>query len=262
MAGRGPFKDARSGFSQELERVLNPRRKYAFARFHDGEYALLCGQPYRARSGWSVPGPTWLREPLQAALAYRGARYIVGISPPCDLPQTHVWYRERTRDLRRGGNLSYATLFMHANYPAARAKFTAMLEAGAILVAPRGGDVAVPRSVRQPWDLDAIVARLVRAESPILLCCGPAASVIVHRYCEAVEPKSRQMIIDVGSTLDQRIHGTATREYHRDASALRRHTCSFDNWQPWAKKYKNPNDERRARMLQASRQASAKKGTR
>jgi len=261
MAGRGPFKDARSGFSQELERVLNPRRKYAFARFHDGEQALLLGASYRSRSGWTASGPTWLRDPLAQALAFRDPRYVVGISPPCDLPQVHAWYRERTRDLQRGRGLSYATLFMHSNYPVARARFQALLDQGAALVACRGGDVSVPRSVNAAWDVEGIVDRLARIERPILLCCGPAAAVLIHRYCLVVPAERRQMIIDAGAVLDHRIHGRATREYQRDASALRQHVCSFDQWQPWAKKYQNPNahGRRRERMLAASRAETEKK---
>jgi len=259
MAGRGPFKDARSGFSQELERVLNPRRKYAFARFHDGEKALLLGEPYRSRSGWAATGTTWLKDALAEALAFRDPRYVVGISPPCDLPQAHAWYRERTRDLKRGQGLSYATLFMHSNYPAARTRFRLMLDQGAVLVGCRGAEVTVPKSINARWDIDGIVNRLAELDRPVLLCCGPAAAVIVHRYCLAVRAERRRMIIDAGAALDHQIHGQATREYQRDVSALRQHVCSFDQWQPWAKKYQNPNDGRKARMLRASR-VLAKKG--
>lgn len=253
------YKDARSNFSAELERVLDTKRRYAFARFHDGELALLRGEPYRARSGWSVDGPTWLSEPLAAALEYRDPRYVVGISPPCDLPQATAWYRKHTRGRKTSQDLTYATLFMHANYPAARAKLSALVDAGAVVVSCRGGNVTVPRGIRQPWDIDDIVARLVESKTPILLACGPAAAVIVHRYCLATDGSSRQPILDVGAALDQRLHGKATREYMRDASALRTHACSFDKgaWAPWAKPYKSPNshDLRRDRMLAASRSA-------
>lgn len=258
--GNGSFKDARSHFAMELDRVLNLKRRHAFARFHDGEYALLRGEPYRARSGWRVDGPTWLQRPLEDALAYRAPGYIVGISPPCDLPRECAWYRGRTRGTRASRDLTYATLFMHSNYPAARAKLSAMLDAGAVLVSCKGGDVKVPTGVHGSWDIDEIVRRLASVDRPILLCCGPAAAVIVHRYCLAVAPELRQPIIDAGATLDHRIHGKATREYQRDASALRQHVCKLDHWQPWAKKYKNPNEERKARMLRASRQASSKRG--
>lgn len=258
------YKDARSNFSAELERVLDLRRRYAFARFHDGELALLRGEPYRARSGWTVNGPTWLSAPLAEALEFKAPGYVVGISPPCDLPQATAWYRKYTRGRKTSQDLTYATLFMHSNYPAARTKLTAMVDAGATVVSSRGGDVAVPRGIAQPWNIEDIVAKLLKSRSPILLACGPAAAVITHRYYLATDASCRQPIIDVGAALDHRLHGKATREYMRDASALRTHACSFDKgaWAPWAKKYQNPNDGRRERMLRASRQASSRNGPR
>lgn len=224
---------SRDTFAAALARFTKPARPLALARFHDGEYHVLNGLPYKARSGWTLGRPSWVRDRLRAALTAKLPDYWVGLSPPCDFPRGTAYYRPLIRTAQR----TFATVFQHRNFPAAEGAFRRGVFEKACLVSPRGGAFRVPANgVAQPWDLDALVTELLKERRPILLAAGPCAAVIVHEYWKRCPKAQRQTILDIGATLDRKIHGRKTREYHDGANPLRHHVCRWDRAVPWARK--------------------------
>ena len=218
-------------FAAELERFVAAKEPVALARFHDGEFHMPAEIPDRARSGWRLYRPSWLKDRLGQALEADLDSYYVGISPPCDYPRGTSFFRSRVKTKR----VTFATVFWHHNFLG----FMGAVRSGALkdacIVSSGKGDVKVPKDgAVVPFDIDAVVERLLEEKRPILVAAGPCACVIVHEYWKRADPKSRQTILDVGAAIDQIVHGKNTRDFHDPGSALRMHECTFAHTVPWA----------------------------
>lgn len=224
-------------FQRDLERLVDTSRPVALARFGDGEYHLLHGLPYRAGSdGWVAHKEVWLRTRLLESLRARMDGYLVGISPPCDWPKGTAYYRPLVR-----GEMTFATIFSHANYLAFQTALQGPL-AGACIVGCTGKvDYKVPaQGAVVPFDIDGLVEKLLGERRPILVAAGPCACVIVHDYWKKCPSDHRQTILDVGAALDLRLHGKETRNFHNSSSPLRAHVCDFGKSVPWSPGTKKP----------------------
>lgn len=216
-------------FNLDFVQVLKADEPFAFARFHDGEYALLQGIQHTAKSGWSSDGPTWLQFPLLEALTEDQLEgYYIGISPPCDHSEAASWYRSKIK--LKKPFVTFATLFQHANYK----RLPMLLRAykDPVLVACKNGDITVPQDgIRRGWNVDAVVEKLLKVEGrPVFVAAGPCANVIIHRYWQRQDPGKRVPIIDIGSILDPTIHGKPTRRFHDPNSDELRHRCDWEQW--------------------------------
>lgn len=234
---------SRDTFAAALARFVAPERPLALARFHDGEYHVLRGLPYNARSGWHLRDPSWIRERLRAALQADLPDLWIGISPPCDFPRGTAYYRSLVKTKLR----TFATVFHHRNFPPAEAAFRAGPFANACIVACKKGDYDVPANgVATKWDLDGLVTSLLAEKRPILLAAGPCAGVIVHEYWTRCPEGDRQTILDVGAAIDRRIHGRGTRSFHDAGCPLRLHACAWDQAVPWTKRETNTSKQQAA----------------
>jgi hypothetical protein len=220
-------------FAADFGQLIKADEPFAFVRFHDGEYALIQGIVYDAKSGWSVDGPSWLQFPLRDALEQDPSLdgYYIGISPPSDCSEAASFYRQKVK--LPGWRLTFATMFQAANYK----KMAQLLRRyeNPYVVACKNGDAIVPENgVRSGWDVDALVAKLLKIEGrPIFVAAGPCANVIIHKYWKQQDPGKRVTIIDVGSAIDKDIHGRSTRPVHDPASPERNRQCQWEEWHPF-----------------------------
>ena len=208
----------------KLFKVLNDpdHPAIAFARFHDGEFALLRGRKYKAVSGWTGDGAkTWLREPLLASLKCELPGYHVGISDITTLPGHFNWYiRNVGAPLSR---VTFATLWSYANYRKTLRYFKARRKQYTIVGCTDRCDVRVPANAsRNRFDVDEVVDAILDADKPALLVAGPASCLVAHRYWERTLgfESTRKHVLDVGAAIDPIVHGRDTREFHSPKSRL------------------------------------------
>ncbi|MEX2121003.1 MAG: glycosyltransferase [Pirellulales bacterium] len=186
---------------------------FAFVRFGDGERAICCRSPVVTQDGWSYPGgDSAFADQLMAALCHSGPDYYVGISDACCDPASHDWYLKNVRvPLER---LTFANIFVNGNYPRFRELLRAPGLSGAAIVSSEGGDFHVPADILgagQDFDVDDLVRRLLHVDRPMLVSAGPASCIIIHRYWQ--QATNKQVILDVGSAIDERTKGRKTRAY-------------------------------------------------
>jgi hypothetical protein len=81
--------------------------------------------------------------------------------------------------------------------------------------------------VNSDFDLDALVRRLLAVRRPILVSAGPAACVIVHEYWQRAVPEQRQVIVDVGSAIDELTKGRKTRQYQVPGTRNAQLVCTW-----------------------------------
>lgn len=219
-------------FGRDFQAIVETQEPFALVRFHDGEHAILERLPYSAASKWTVAaGNVWLREELAQVLKPKMDRFCIGVSPPCCAPTAAQYFRRHLGVHR--SFVTYATIFSNRNYrrvPKLRARFK-----DAVIVASGNADIKVPSNgVRQKWDVDAVVDKLLKVDKPILVAAGPCANLIIYRYWKRQDKDKRQYIIDVGAALDVQIHGKTTRHYHSTQSRALYHECSWDKWAPFS----------------------------
>lgn len=189
------------------------------SRFGDGEYAILRGMAYKAKSdGWQWGGQRHsLQNDLLRSLV-AGAElpgYYVGISSENHHPRAYRWY---AKQIDNHGvpvtRITFASLFIFANYE----RFRRLDLSHCVTVGRGSADLIVPSSpAAESWpeQIETLVDILCGVECPILISAGPWASIIVHRYWKLMKDNpDRQTIIDVGSAMDERLHGRRTRRYH------------------------------------------------
>jgi len=98
----------------------------------------------------------------------------------------------------------------------------------AVFVASEGGDYWVPDDVlNSSFDIDALVARLLNVDRTILVSAGPAAAIIIHRYWQRAAPEKRQVIVDVGSAIDELTKGHKTRQYQMPGTRTAELICTW-----------------------------------
>lgn len=210
-------------FTADFDRVLAHDKPFALVRFGDGELALIDGRAHQSADAWRTLGPSWLRKELVDSLRCELPGWHVGLPPICCIGGGLKLRASVRVPLARQ---TFATLFLHANLHRAaeiKARFT-----DAIVVGSWFGDVRIPADgVTVAWDVDAVVAKLLEVDKPILLAAGPCANLIALRYWTRQAPEKRQTIIDVGSALDV-LEGKQTRHYH---GTMTKHVCVYGSRQ-------------------------------
>jgi 2-polyprenyl-3-methyl-5-hydroxy-6-metoxy-1,4-benzoquinol methylase len=216
----GPMR-FRQDFVTDFDQVDFRGEPFAFVRFGDGERAICMAKPLVARDGWEYPGgPSRFGEELLAALRHDAPDYYVGISDSCCDRPARDWYLGQVRVPL--GQVTFANLFVNGNYR----RFQGLDLRGLAVVASEGGDFRVPADVfAEPFDLDALVARLLTVDRPILVAAGPASPILIHKYWTRAVRK--QTIVDVGSAIDERTKGRKTRPYQVPGTRQSELVCSW-----------------------------------
>jgi 2-polyprenyl-3-methyl-5-hydroxy-6-metoxy-1,4-benzoquinol methylase len=217
---RGPMRFTQ-GFVADFEQFDFFGPPFAFVRFGDGERAICLGRPIAAQDGWSFDGGQQdLSQALLDSLRYDAPDYYVGISDSCCDPEARRWYLEQIRV--PGDQVTFANIFVNWNYR----RFRQLDLAGAVTVGCAGTDFLVPEDVfHTPCDIDGLVQQLLGVDRPILVAAGPLSCILIHRYWQRATRK--QVIVDVGSAIDERLKGTTTRNYQRRGTRTAELVCHW-----------------------------------
>lgn len=198
---------------------------YALVRFGDGEAAIMLGDPHTAKSdGWEFRGGINLMAPalLEAARCSLPGYYI-GITAEEHHPCQHRYLRETV--VTSEERITFAELFIFANYE----RWQLLPKRPHIKVGPFNCDHCVPwDAVMAGWDHRPLVDHLIaRADAPILVAAGPIANILIHDYWLRCPPERKQVILDVGSAMDEKIKGRRTRRYQSPRSDKRQWRPKF-----------------------------------
>lgn len=195
---------------------------FAFVRFGDGERAIAEGKPLDVpRDGWRYDGrQTSFVESLSEALHGIEPDYYIGISDGCCDRSSQQWYLRQIR--LPHDRLTFANIFVNWNYR----RFQQLDLADAVVVGCEGADFPVPRDIlTSGFDIDPLVEKLLAVDRPILVSAGPASAVIIHQYWRRASRK--QVIVDVGSAIDERTKGRRTRPYQVPGSRTAELICRW-----------------------------------
>lgn len=190
---------------------------YAFARYADGEAAIMFGRPHAAKSdGWAWPAGkrSLLTDTLWAGFLSSLPGWHVGITAEEHHPADHAALLSRVQVPM--SQVTLAEIFIFGNHE----RFRGLDLSGCHIVGP-GGDFPIPRdAMATDWLWHDFTRELIeRATRPILVAAGPLANAIIYDYWRWTEPArergKRQVILDVGSAAAHLLHRRRIRAWQR-----------------------------------------------
>ena len=237
-------------FKDEFYRYITlfqERDPLAFVRYGDGEHMLIDGrevsnitQAYKVDK-WSAPAKiSKLGEDLKQSLLHTEPNYHYAIPCQCCNKQGKEYYLSV---IKQGDeNITYANLFINGNYPLWMNYIESMGQ-HIVLVANIDGakrnmfplypDVffGVPNDCVNFYEnsgskyIDYLIEGFKNIKGQLVFVSGgPLAKVIIH-YLFLNNPTNRY--IDVGSSIDEIIHGQKTRPFMIKTSEYHKRNCIF-----------------------------------
>lgn len=218
----------------------------AVVRYADGEETLMRGGSlskdatvFVEDQWWAPGGMTQLGRDLLATLTHNEPEYMYGIPgvndfAPIDFFRSHLAVAP--------SQLTFATLFCNLSYPCFRERLEALTEP-VVVVASRHGAGRPLGNLRLleyvPMEHDCVhywergrEDELLRARdlarrferTLFLVSAGPMANVLIDAMFR-VNPTNRYL--DVGSSLDELVHGRKTRPYMYSGTPFSLHVSHF-----------------------------------
>lgn len=184
----------------------------AFARYADGEAAIMRGKPHNAKSDgwrWRSAWKSALPDRLLEALRYNAHGWHLGITAEDHHAKDHAYLMNEVRVEPQF--VTFAEIFIFANYQ----RFIRLNLDHCLTIGQRC-DVDVPGRPDDPaWaqTIDDLVPFMVQCSRPMLVSAGPWACVLLHEYWKRCPQSMRRVVLDVGSALDEQHKKRWTRGY-------------------------------------------------
>ena len=209
-------------FVEDFNKIYLKGDPYALVRLGDGERAFAMHRPLKSGAGeYDYDGsPTQTARKVREVIKANMPGFYLGISCPCCDPRAYVWYKsQRTCP---DYQLTFANIFVNANYQ----RFLQLDLKDTVLVSCKNGDYTIPEHATNPeWDYTPLLKELYKVDKPILVAAGPIKCGLILDYWRKA-PK-RQIILDVGSSMDWRIHGKITRHYQQTGTTYSSRVCRW-----------------------------------
>lgn len=202
-------------FKEEIQKFydkLIKGEKFAFSKYADGEWMAMKNENGTPGNGeWVISEQTSKSSQLlRESFMFKDPGYYVGVSCPCCQGDNH--YQMVRASGQPMSNLTFANLFVNANYPYYLDNFIpAFSKRDVVLVANKQSDIhALPFKVEffYPVGYNAWVDNLSLVEdlkwTPfkdklVLFSCGPFGNILAHNMWAV---NKNNTYLDVGSTLD------------------------------------------------------------
>jgi hypothetical protein len=221
---------------------------FAYARYADGEVALMQGRGVGASSQayavdkWSAPNQlTLVGKELMESLAHEEDNYYYAISTPGDSVADYNFLRSNIRT----NNITYANLWINANYQRMKSFYQSLEKPVYVICNQAAKPENFPFKVVElfPFPDDCIwywtnfgeeySKQLLDYTSQlhnqtIFVSAGPVSEILIHRMYVA---NPNNQYIDVGSSIDEFVHGRQTRPYMNPSSVYSQQVSYFENEQ-------------------------------
>lgn len=226
-------RDFRGDFDVLLKAFDGP--PFAFARFADGEAALLRGDSHTAKSdGWRASGGAVpnLVDGLRQALECELPGWHLGITAASHHPTDHV---RLLHDVQLpDSRVTFAELFIFANWGRAAELLPTIPRVRVVghrataAFGERGFDIPPDATADPEFDIEPALDWMLTGHGPILLSAGPVAKWLAFEYWWSTSPTlpianwTRYSCVDVGSAISPLLRGgKPNRTYQRKGSDLR-----------------------------------------
>ena len=215
---------------------------FAFARYGDGERAIMQGIAVKARSDhWAAPNHTTkLSAALLDSLSVNDPNFYHGVSCPCCDREAYYWYNNRVKNK----NLTFANLFVNKNYKHFQRQFNNLKRDAVVIANHRGkGNSIGNLNIIKYFSIDDNCIELWEEQGTNLIekiksefkdcndllfvvAAGPLSGPII---ASLFEQNPHNCYIDFGSSIDPFIHGKVTRRYQKGVGKFANRNCWMFN---------------------------------
>lgn len=210
-------------------------KNFAFTRYADGEVMLMNGIPVREGTQaynvdkWSAPiGLTKVGRELIDTLNHTEENYFYAISSKSDNINDYLFLRNNIKHSEN--NITFVNLWINANYNRTIEKYKSLKRDVNLICNYKAKKENFPFNVSkifpfpnncvQFWEesgddfMETLINEINEKENELFfVSCGPVSEIIIHRLY-LLNPKNSY--VDVGSSIDEFVHGYKTRPYMND----------------------------------------------
>lgn len=220
---------------------------FAYARYADGEVGLMNGseinyasQAYQVDKWKSPAGITKVGTELLETLNHTEDNYYYAISAHSDSVNDFNFLRSRIKT----NNITFANLWINSNYQSMKS-FYMNLKRDVYLICNHEANPSnfpfkiveffpFPDNCIEYWEMygDDYISQLVEYTSQVnnqtfFVSTGPVSEILIHRMYES---NPNNQYIDVGSSIDEFVHGKMTRPYMNPNSQYANDISEFKEW--------------------------------
>jgi hypothetical protein len=218
-------------FIKFTEKIKNGEN-FAYARYADGEVLLMKGNEVGQNTqafkidNWSSPNKlTSVGNELIESLMHTEPNYYYAISSVSDNISDHRFLMDRIKSEKE--NITFANLWINSNYQQMKEFYTNLDKECFVICNHRAGINNFPFKIKELfpfpdnciefWEssgseyISNITQKIQELNNEtFFISAGPISEIIIHRlYC--FNPNNQY--IDVGSSMDEFVHGKKTRPY-------------------------------------------------
>lgn len=215
-------------FYGEIKKIfdkLKNKNLFSFSKFADGEWFMMRNIPINNNEFNYTVDDIFYRDKLIEAFKYKDDGYIVGISCPCCQGQEHYNMKEFSE--QDENNLTYANVFVNANYPFYLTTFIDEYKNwDVILVANKNALVDnLPFKISKfypventAWKHNYNLIEEIKQEKftnkLFLFACGPFGNILAHQLWD---DNKNNTYLDIGSTLNPWLQSEGFKRDYYDA---------------------------------------------
>lgn len=232
-------------FNEYVKRIFIDKIPTAFARYGDGERAIICGntistntQAYQVDK-WTSSELTLFGKDLYKTLSNRDENYIYGIPCTCCDANAELWYKNIIKN-----NITFANLWINSNYKSFINIINKIQEDVIIIANKEGINQKYPFNLYKYFPIEDDIVNYYNNNKKelieklnefcdfdnklVLISAGPLSEIIIDLLWQK---NKTNRYIDVGSALDIYIHNKITRPYMVDNNEYSNKTCYFKNFE-------------------------------
>jgi hypothetical protein len=212
--------------------LIENGENFAYSRYADGEIRLMKGidislssQAY-LEDKWSTPiGMTKTGEHLLNTIQHTESNYYYAISAPTDNIDDYNYLTNNI--IQSKENITFANLWINANYHKSKENYS-KLKREVVLICNQNGKkenfpfnvtdlIPFPDDCINFWEtngdvfLNDLITQFKDSNNKLFfISCGPISEIIIH-HLYINNPNNTY--VDVGSSIDEYVHGRITRPY-------------------------------------------------
>ena len=226
--------------------LIKSNKNFAYARYADGEVALMRGKEINQSSqaytvdNWSSPEQlTNTGRQLLESLTHTEDSYYYAISSNTDWSIDHEFLMSR---IRIPNNITFANLWIIANYQEMKAFYQNFKKEVYVICNQKAKKESFPFKVVElfPFPDNCVMyweqhgedymSQLVEyvtqlQDKTFFISCGPVSEIIIDKLYKA---NPNNQYIDVGSSMDEFVHGYKTRPYMDSTTKYAKEVSHFN----------------------------------
>lgn len=226
--------------------MINSCQNFAFSRYADGEVMLMNGIPVREGTQaynvdkWSAPnGLTRVGRELIDSLNHTEYNYYYAISSKTDNINDYSFLKNNIK--QSDDRISFVNLWINANYPKTIERYKSLKRNVTLICNHKAREENFPFGVSKIYPFpndcikfwedngDGFIEILLNEISKernqlFFISCGPVSEIMIDKL---YTNNPNNTYVDVGSSIDEFVHGYKTRPYMNDNTVYSKMTSSF-----------------------------------